>query len=324
MEKVSELYKNLYHYTSWEGLLGILNSRSLWATQYRFLNDYSEIILFRDRLITLMSPYVRQSYDHLLKDSPHVQQEIDQDGGLLQNVQHDTEVLVDAKYRATGDDIYILSFCGEHKNPLVNKNGLLSQWRGYGAGGGFALVLNTVKLEKILNLEVERHQYSAVLLADLVYSDDDDRLRKEMSEDLATLADDVARIFNHKMPLSENTELKGFYPFVNCISRYKHYGFCEENEVRVVALPTVLDNEYLKLAQNDGAELKPEKERKFRKKEDGVIPYIELFDSPEIELPIEKIIVGPHKEKESRAAALRIMLQKTEIEISCSEIPFVG
>lgn len=324
MEKVSELYKNLYHYTTLEGLLGILSSRSLWATHYRFLNDYSEIVLFRDRLIPLMYPFVRQAYDLLLKDSPQVQQRIDQDGGLHQVVQHDTEVLVDAQYHATRDDIYILSFCGEHKNPHVNTNGLLSQWRGYGTGGGFALVLNTKKLENMLNLETKKHQYSALLLADLVYSDDDERLRKEMSEDLTNLAEDVGQICNHKKPSTEIPVLKGYYSFVTCISRYKHHGFCEENEVRVVALPTVLDNKFLQLAQNKAAELKPEKERKFRTKEGGVIPYIELFDSPEIELPIEKIIVGPHKEKESRAAALRIMLQKTEIEISCSEIPFVG
>ncbi len=41
-------------------------------------------------------------------------------------------------------------------------------------------------------------------------------------------------------------------------------------------------------------------------------------------LPIERIIVGPHKEKESRAAALRVFLRNTNIEISVSDIPFVG
>jgi hypothetical protein len=324
MEKVSALYKSLYHYTTWEGLLGILGSRSLWATHYRFLNDFSEIVLFRERLVTLMRPYVTKAYERLLQGSPNVQQKIDQDGGLRQAVQHDTEVLIDAQYRATGDEIYILSFCGEHKNPDIDRNGLLSQWRGYGAGGGFAIVFNTKRLEDILNLEVTKYHYSALILTDLVYSNNDDRLRSEMAEDLTNLADDVAKIFNHQEPFSENTELKGYYSFVNCVSRYKHYGFCEENEVRVVALPTVLDDEMIEMASKEGSELKPEKERKFRKKDGGLVPYIELFTSQDMELPIERIIVGPHKEKESRAAALRVMLQKTGIEISCSDIPFVG
>jgi hypothetical protein len=324
MEKVSEVYRNLYHYTTWEGLLGILKSRSLWATHYRFLNDFTEIILFRERLITLMLPFVSQAYYRLLKDSPHVQQKIDRKGGLRQVVHHDTEALVNAQYHAIGDEIYIVSFCGDHKNPYINRNGLLSQWRGYGAGGGVALVFNTEKLEEILSLEVDRHHYSALVFADLVYSDDDDRLRKEMSQDLTILADDVASIFDHQKTPTENTELKGYYSFANCISRYKHHSFREENEVRVAAFPTVLDKEIMEMAREDGAELKPEKERKFRAKEGGLIPYIDLFESLEMELPIERVIVGPHKEKESRAAALRIMLKKTGIEVLCSDIPFVG
>lgn len=90
----------------------------------------------------------------------------------------------------------------------------------------------------------------------------------------------------------------------------------------MVALPQ--NQEILRLARRDGVTLKPEKERKFRKKNGQLIPYIELFNSIDIELPIEGIIVGPHKEKETRAAALRVMLRNTEIEVTCSDIPFVG
>lgn len=324
MQKVSDIYKNLYHYTTWEGLLGILASRNLWATHYRFLNDFSEITLFRDALITLMLPHVKQAYDLLLKGSPEIEQKIDQKGGLSQIVQHDAEVYVDSAYHAIGEEIYILSFCGESENHRVNMDGQLSQWRGYGTDGGFALVFNSEKMEAILALEERHHQYSTLLIADLVYSDDDNRLNIEFFEDLAILTDDIKRLFNHEKTLIEKPELKGYYSFVRCISRYKHYGFREENEVRVVALPTVLNKEILELAKRDGEILKPEKERKFRPKEGEHIPYIELFKSLGMELPIERIIVGPHKEKESRAAALRVMLKETEIEISCSAIPFVG
>ncbi len=326
MEKTSEVYEKLYHYTTWDGLLGILQTKTLWATHYKFLNDYSEIVLFRGKLISLILPYVREAYEKLIMQSPHIEQEINQEGGLGQVIQHDTEVVVDAQYRATGDDIYILSFCGQHKNPHVNSNGLLSQWRGYGAGGGFALVFNTQKVEEMLEIEAKRFEYSAMHLSDLIYSDDENKLKEELSEDLSIIADDVKRLFNHAR-LSEKEKadaLKGYIPFVNCISRYKHYGLSEENEVRVVVLPTVLDQEFLKLASTDGVILKPEKERKFRKKNGQLVPYIELFNSIDIELPIENIIVGPHKEKEARAAALGVMLRNAKIEITCSDIPFIG
>lgn len=297
MPKTSEVYEKLYHYTNWAGLLGIIENQTLWATHYKFLNDYSEIVLFRDKLISLIIPYVREAYEKLINQSPPTEQRINQAGGLGKLVQLDAEVFVDALYRATGDEIYILSFCGQHENPNINSNGLLSQWRSYGAGGGFALVFDTQKLEEILALEAERFEYSTGHISDLIYSDDEKKLKEELSDDLSIIADKGKQFFAHAN-LSKKEEagtLKSYIPFVNCITRYKHYGFREENEVRVVALPTVLDQKYLKLASSNGVTLKPEKERKFRKKNEQHIPYIELFYSTDIDLPIEKIIVGPHK-----------------------------
>lgn len=328
MQNTSEVYEKLYHYTTWDGLIGILQPpQTLWATHYRCLNDYSEIVLFRDKLISLLLPYVHEEYEQLIKQSPQIEQSIKQEGGLGQVVQHDTEVVVDAQYRATGDEIYILSFCGQHKNPHVNNNGLLSQWRAYGTGGGFALVFSTKKLVEILDVEAKGFSYSAMHLSDLIYSGDEKKLKGKLSEDLSNIAKVVKTLLDREK-LSRKEVLqtlgKGYLPFVKCISRYKHCGFSEENESRIVALPTVMDQEYLKLANSDGVALKPEKERKFRKKNGQHIPYIELFNSIDIELPIEQIIVGPHKEKETRAAALRVMLRKTNIEITCSDIPYAG
>jgi hypothetical protein len=328
MQKTSEVYERVYHYTTWNGLLGILQSSTLWATHYKFLNDYSEIVLFKDKLISWLLPHVRQAYEELMKQSPGVEQKINRVGGLGQAVQHDTEVFVNAQYEVTGDEIYILSFCGEHKDPRINSNGLLSQWRGYGAGGGFALVFNTHKLEEMMHIEAKKYEYSVMDLCDVIYSDDEDKLKKELSEDLSNIAADVKRLFNlHSATLSEKEKrdaLKGYYPFVHCIGSYKHCGFKEENEVRMIVLPTVLNQEILKLASSEGITLKAEKERKFRNKNGEFIPYIELFNSIDVKPPIERIIVGPHKEKETRAAALRTMLRNTNIEITCSDIPFIG
>ncbi len=194
------------------------------------------------------------------------------------------------------------------------------------AGGGVALVFNTQEFEELMKLEVEKYEYSAMHICDLVYSDDENKLKDELSEDISIIAGDVKELFNRvvKKETEKIAALKSYISFVHCISRYKHYGFSEENEVRVVVLPTVINQELLKLASADGASLKSEKERKFRKKNSQIIPYIELFNSIDIELPIEKIIVGPHKEKEARATALRVMLRNTKIEITCSDIPFVG
>lgn len=191
-------------------------------------------------------------------------------------------------------------------------------------GGGFALVLDTQKMEEALSLEVNNYEYGMIHISDVVYSEDDKKVQEEFSDNLSSIADDVKKVFHHMMAPGNELALSGYQPFATCISRYKHHGFSEENEVRIVALPTVVNKELIELASNGGVTLKPEKERKFKTRSEGLVPYVELFDSPQIELPITKIIVGPHKEKESRAAALRAMLRNTDIEIQCSDIPFAG
>ena len=281
MKKVSEVYETLYHYTTWGGLLGILKTRTLWATHYRFLNDYSEIVLFRDKLVSLILPYVAAGYQKLVERSPDVAQRISHEGGLDHVIRHDAEVFVDAQYDAIGHEIYILSFCGEHKDPYTNANGLLSQWRGYGPGGGLALVFNTREIEEILKTEAERFEYSAMHLSDLIYSDDEETLRKELSADLSVIGDDVLQFFDPaKSSALERAEvLKGYGAFVSCVSRYKHRGFREENEVRAVALPAVLDEVYLTLAGTEAVTLKTEKERKFRDRNGQLVPYLEALQS---------------------------------------------
>jgi hypothetical protein len=49
----------LYHYTSADGLLGILSTGTLWATQIRFLNDTAEFTFARDALVR--EAYVRSA-----------------------------------------------------------------------------------------------------------------------------------------------------------------------------------------------------------------------------------------------------------------------
>jgi hypothetical protein len=325
MQKVSEVYKNLYHYTTWEGLQGILETQTLWATHYKFLNDYSEIILFKDKLSSWIHPYVLEGYKNLIKHKPGVKKKINHTGGLRKVVQHDAKGLIESQYSALGDEIYILSFCGEPADLNIANNGLLSQWRGYGAGGGAVLVFDTKKLEALLDIESSMFEYCPILLADIVYSDDEEKLKEELSDDLKILAGVAKQFFNHNNIEQEFIDSsKAYFPFVRCISRYKHYGFKEENEVRVVALPTVIGDEIKKLAARDGKTLRPEKEIKSRLKNGNRIPYIELFRSIDAGLPIKKIIIGPHPEKESRAKELRKKIAKKNIEVTCSDIPYVG
>lgn len=314
--KTSEVYEKLYHYTNWDGLLGILKNQSLWATNYKYLNDYSEIVLFRDKLITLLIPIVREKFETHIARNPNALQEINNQGGINKLIKHDTEVVVDSLYKATGNNIFITSFCGQHEDPLIHLNGLLSQWRGYGEGGGFAIVIDSKELEKLLAIEARKFQYHAMHLSDIVYSNDDKRLMEELHKDLIIISNVASHLLSNNEPnIIKSAVHKCYQPFVGCISRYKHCGFREENEVRIVAMPTT------KGKQIQREKLK--KEIKYRQKNSQLVSYIELFETPNIKLPIDKIIVGPHNEQKDRATKLQAMPENSNIEITCSNIPYI-
>jgi hypothetical protein len=326
MQKTSEVYSQLYHYTTWDGLLGILQNHCLWATHCKFLNDYSEIVLFRAKLIEFLLPHVHKEFIKLREECSNVDRLIEQNGGLDSVVKHDTEAVVDLMYKVTGDEIYVTSFCGTHANPFVNEHGLLSQWRGYGKDGGFVIVFNAQALEDILMDEANKFDYAFGMLADIVYSDDEEKFKSELSPQLQDIAEYVGELFLHmKVRKEEAPDATKVYPaFLSCISRYKHQGFKEENEVRIVAVPAIQNHEYRQLAEQADHALKPDKERRFRERRGERIPHIELFNLAETKLPIERIIVGPHKEREGRASALRVMLRDTGIKVTVSDIPYVG
>jgi hypothetical protein len=322
---ISDEYKKLYHYTTWDGLIGILKTQSLWATHYKFLNDYTELSLFKKELVEYITPAVRKQFEALVKDREDIKRAIDKHGRIEYVVQHDAKSIVNAAYSATGEEIYIFSFCGEDESDYVNRNGLLSQWRGYGLGGGIALVFNTEKLEEILRLEAERYSYDSGFFADVIYSDDKAKLKRELSDSLKEISAYVTEmLLNIRMNRMEPPDATNAFPsFIKCISRYKHQAFKEENEVRIICLPTNVDEEYLRVSKEKNVSPKPEKERKFRLKKGTLVPYIDLFDSADITLPIERVIIGPHSDKELRAAFLRTMFRKSKIEVTVSEIPYV-
>jgi hypothetical protein len=326
MAKVSEVSPRIYHYTNEQGLYGILGNKCLWATHYKFLNDYSEIVLFRNKLIEFLYPSTLNYFKALIPKYPNAPAVISANGGLDAVVKHELENFVDSSYDATGHEIYITSFTGEHSDPFINENGLLSQWRAYGVDGGFAIVFNTQELEAMLALEHDCFHYDNILIADVVYSDDEEKYKSELSESLHKISVCQKNLFEHILQgrhEQPDNLVEAYEPFVSCITRWKHHGFKEEQEFRIVSMPTVLNREYKETAGENHCNSKPEKKREFRDRNGKRTPYIELFRSLDTPLPIEKIIVGPHKDKDIRAARLRVELRNTDIKvITVSEIPY--
>src|SRR5687768_8171235 len=139
-KKVSEEYAELFHYTGDVGLRGIVESQQLWATNFAYLNDAEEHVgFFQRRLPILLERAIKKAVNEAVKN-PVAKKEIDEDGGVetvvagLKQDMHSS--LQDAAMKI--NEPYIASFCGS-KVSGADSDGLLSQWRGYGTQGGYAI-----------------------------------------------------------------------------------------------------------------------------------------------------------------------------------------
>ena len=102
----------LFHYTTADGLQGIIEKDVIWATNYRYVNDLTEFLYANEILKA-------ELLARLPSASPLVH-------AVLDAILNTRDLLVGAA------DIFIACFCEE--------GDLLSQWRAYGGrGGGYAI-----------------------------------------------------------------------------------------------------------------------------------------------------------------------------------------
>jgi Protein of unknown function (DUF2971) len=128
----------LYHYTTGNGLIEIIKSGELWATQVACLNDSSELLY---PIELLHSKVCQQSKSPVSLEVGFVMKQIE-DGLSAQTIE--TEGRFIACFSEDGDD--------------------LSQWRAYGGGeGGYAIEFDSECLRRLPNLQptiLSKVQYS--------------------------------------------------------------------------------------------------------------------------------------------------------------------
>ncbi len=335
-KSLAEVHPELFHYTNAKGLAGIIESKSIWATHYAYLNDSEEIRFFlKHRLPNLLRAVVNESFDELIVKGMIKQSVIDQQGGKEKVINSFIQKTQDANEKILINDAlaepYIASFCttfGLEKGiyDQVAKHGLLSQWRGYGHEGGYAIVFDTKQFYGLLKDVGEKMKNSMhAFFADVVYSSDpDSKFIEEFGEDLIVIKD----FFDAHLNGEEKNLDKIYFSLMYCACRYKHWGFREENEVRVVVLPYPLHHEkFDKDMKAEGITL-GKISRKFYPRAGALVPYIDLFDGVTT-LPIKRIIVGPTKDKQEenrRINTVNMLIKKHGIkaDVTASDIPFAG
>jgi Protein of unknown function (DUF2971) len=291
-------HPELFHYTGIRGLEGIVTSQTLWATHAAFLSDAAEIRAFQARLLEILRPWVASRVEALIRTTPANQALVDQVGGKAKAIEEIMTGIANGIYGALLGtegtepfaEPYITSFCSPATKDIA-QHGLLSQWRGYGQAGGYAIVFNTSRLDLLLKEEAEKWRYD-LFRGDVIYSSDSDtKLRVEFGEDLDALAASIAEFLN-TAGAPESLE-STYYPLIRCACRYKHWGFHEEEEVRIVAIP---QNREVFAAEKTRGLVATEKPRKVFFRDGTAVPCIHLFEGithlPDKPLPITRIIVA--------------------------------
>lgn len=324
---VQQQYPELLHYTTAAGLTGILTSGCVWASHASFLNDAEEITHFFDaRLIDIVREVVID-YARELAKAPEVAAKMIAQGGVERVAQTEADGLAARLREATlaFNQPYIFSMSAP-RAARIAQSGLLSQWRGYGTDGGYALVLDTARLNDLLQLEVRAYHYLHAQWGDVHYHGverDPQPSTEDVAESEAVLRSGIAALIRG----GTVEETPWFYQAISGLScLYKHWGFWEEGEVRVVAIPATSDIAALAAEEGD---TRPSRQSKAFIRGGIPVPYIDLFSNVPgrpAQLPIKRVIVGPHRDKSLRADATRRLLQQNgyDAEVVCSEIPYIG
>lgn len=133
--------KIIYHYTTQDGLIGILKESALWATKIHYMNDASELI----EPFSIAKTFLTELNQQLDPKS-------DKDQELQKEIALSILDEIDSWQRV---NICLVSFCTD--------GDLLSQWRGYGvSGSAYAIGFDLEKLVQSIrphSFELHRCQY---------------------------------------------------------------------------------------------------------------------------------------------------------------------
>lgn len=201
----------------------------------------------------------------------------------------------------------------------VKHNGLLSQWRGYGVDGGYSIVFEETDFKS-------RIKGVSAAIEDVYYHGID-----PVDQPSTTYINNIEKCLIGKIKCYlKNKKADVLYHDILTLSIfYKHRGFAEEREVRVVVSPGMLNSAK---TTGIGAEEKSQKLVKVFLRGGMPVPYMELFSQPDklkdrIALPIMKVIVGPHRDAEIRVKAVKQLLIENnynKVDVVRSEIPYIG
>lgn len=208
----------VFHYTSQKGLLGIINTKSLWATNILYMNDAAEL----QYAVGLARGQIA-----LLKESLS-----SEDVRLLDAIDRELDRIT----RMRSDGIYVCSF-SSHGDQL-------SQWRGYCPGGnGFSIGIDLPRVQEAIatqRFRPEKCIYAPNRQVELI--------KKFLLESLTNL---------RKFSTAHATDESGLETalaiialnFLEIAPIIKHEKFSEEDEWRLISRPVSANDPRLRFRE---------------------------------------------------------------------------
>ncbi|MCK4794186.1 MAG: DUF2971 domain-containing protein [Desulfobacteraceae bacterium] len=246
---------SLYHYTNVDAVYSILRTKKIWLTDVRFLNDTSELHDGVEKL------------SEVLKRPQH---------GLFSNddfKNESTEFLRSSfkdknSYGINEEPVFVFSFS--------QKENVLSQWRAYGR---YAIEFD----RRILHKHV----------SDLTHCCYDQKTKKNFAKNFVTTAlADISQDMSTNNGIARVKSIDALGKLIKLAATFKHEGFSEEDEMRIVAQASV-DDDFVK----------------YRPMDNRLIPFIEMDVSLD---SIKAIHVGPMSDQELAYISMAAFVQKIE------------
>ncbi len=288
----------LYHYTTLEGLRGILNSRSIWFTHTSTLNDPLELKYGKQLILDILNEVTNNENE-----------------GNIKNLLRFLSDTVNG-FTIMTNQTYVACFC-ESEN-------LLSQWRSYAAqGGGYNLGLRFQSNTKFYHALDDTEEDSYVILRKMVYDVEEQRgLILDYISSIVTSSGDAIKYFNEHGGIPDAWASIAAMESVNILFdlmlSFKNPVFNEENEWRLI--------------KGRQASYKPE-HLKFRETNEGLIPYIETYIVEDLEgkfvFPLCSIKFGPMLDDERSKSTLELFVNKeavseNKISINVNDVRITG
>jgi hypothetical protein len=309
---------SIFHYTDAAGLVGILSSKSLFATHYRCLNDSTEAKIIRNLIMPILEREVADVTPKLIKRGWLTRAFYEEYGANGHRIQAESIYQAIARTIDNVSPYFVLSFCRHDEGSDQFEHGLLSQWRGYSNGGGVAIEFDEAGIDAIMHAENDQFIYAASKTSEVLYENFDSLFKPEQFEGVAGAL--IAKMFGNR----DASEITGGKNIDEAVRNYilvapflKHAGFREEREYRMVLAPVRKNHGDKRLK----GEYKP---INFRVRNNSIVPYLELFETKDAVLPIRSVIIGPHPDQEMQQEAVMMILENAGLttQVRASQIPF--